>query len=60
MEVDLGFVYELATNMNTTRDERLEIVSSDGFPPTDTIVNKASTILMISRMGISRMEKLST
>jgi hypothetical protein len=41
MEVDLGFVYEFATNMNTTRDERLEIVVDSPFPPTDTILHSA-------------------
>lgn len=44
MEVDLGFVYELATNMNTTRDERIEIVDDDGISPTDTIVNNEKGI----------------
>ncbi len=39
MEVNLGFIYELASNMNTTRDERLEIASSDPLPPSDTIVH---------------------
>lgn len=38
MEVDLGFIYEFSSNMNTTRDERLEIVSGDIILPTDTIV----------------------
>lgn len=44
MEVDLGFVYELATNMNTTRDERIEIVGDNGISPTDTIVNNEKGI----------------
>lgn len=44
-EVDLGFVYEFASNMNTTRDERLEIIDNNVFPPpTDTIVHNANGI----------------
>lgn len=38
MEVNLGFIYELASNMNTTRDETLEIIDDSPIPPTDTIV----------------------
>jgi len=39
---NLGFIYELSTNMNTRRDERIEIVDgSTPDPPTDIILENA-------------------
>ncbi len=42
LEANLGFVYEFASNMNTKRDERIEIIEDNNpLPPTDTIVFNA-------------------
>ena len=40
-ELNLGFIYELASNMNTKRSETLVIEDGSALPPTDTILYKA-------------------
>ncbi len=48
LEANLGIIYELASNMNTKRDERIEIIENNNpFPPTDTIFfnDKGNTFL---------------
>ena len=52
MEVNLGFIYELASNMNTTRDETLEIVDDSPFPPTDSILTNVEGITFLPRTSI--------
>ncbi len=52
MEVNLGFIYELASNMNTKRDETLEIVDDSPFPPTDSILtNVKGTTFLPQKFG---------
>jgi len=39
LDVNLGFVYELAANINTKRDERVEVIDgTNPTPPTDDIL----------------------
>ncbi len=39
LNLNLGLIYELSSNMNTVRDEKIEIIEgSSAIPPTDTIV----------------------
>ena len=47
LNLNLGLIYELASNMNTTRDERIEIIDESAIPPTDTVVNNANGITFL-------------
>ena len=47
IEVNLGLIYELASNMNTRRDERLEIIDDSVNPPSDTIVDNARGVTFL-------------
>ena len=43
LDLNLGFVYELSANMNTKRDERIEVLdNSSPDPPTDDILIETS------------------
>lgn len=53
MEVDFGVIYELSKKMNTTRNERLEIVSDAPVPPTDTIrSNEKGITFLPQKFGV--------
>lgn len=53
MDLNVGMVYEFSSNMKTTRNERIEVTTSDPVPPTDTIVfdSKGMTFLP-QKLGI--------
>lgn len=45
LSLNLGIIYEFASNMNTKRDEKIEIIDdATAIPPTDTIVYQAKGI----------------
>lgn len=47
-DINFGFIYELASNMNTTRDELIQIIDPEtAFPPTDTVYYSEKGITFI-------------